>query len=31
MGRGVPEGKRQLGGPSDRWKENIKMDLGKIG
>ena len=24
---GVPEGKRQLGSPRHRWKDNIKMDL----
>jgi hypothetical protein len=37
-GRGVyrvlvwrPEGKRALGRPMCRWKDNIKMDLGEIG
>jgi hypothetical protein len=24
---GRPEGRRPLGGPSHRWKDNIKMDL----
>jgi len=24
---GKPEGKRPLGGPRQRWEENIKMDL----
>jgi hypothetical protein len=24
---GVPEGKRLLGGPRCRWKDNIKMDV----
>jgi hypothetical protein len=24
---GKPEGKRPLGGPRSRWKDNIKMDL----
>jgi hypothetical protein len=28
---GKPEGKRPLGGPSRRWADNIKMDLGEIG
>jgi hypothetical protein len=28
---GKPEGKRQLGRPSRRWVDNIKMDLGEIG
>jgi len=26
---GKPEGKRPLGGPRRRWKDNIKMDLRK--
>jgi hypothetical protein len=26
-----PEGKRPLGGSRYRWKDNIKMDLMKIG
>jgi hypothetical protein len=28
---GRPEGKRPLGRPRCRWKDNIKMDLGEIG
>ena len=28
---GKPEGKRQLGRPSRRWKDNIKMDLQEVG
>jgi len=28
---GNPEGKRPLGRPSHRWKENIKTDLQKVG
>jgi len=24
---GKPEGKRQLGGPRNRWEDNIEMDL----
>ena len=24
---GKPEGKRQFGGPRNRWEDNIKMDL----
>jgi hypothetical protein len=28
---GRPEGERQLGRPRHRWKDNIKMDLRKIG
>jgi hypothetical protein len=28
---GKPEGKRTLGRPSRRWKDNIKMDLLEIG
>jgi hypothetical protein len=28
---GKPEGKRQLGRPRYRWKDNIKMDLKEIG
>jgi hypothetical protein len=28
---GKPEGKRPLGRPRLRWKDNIKMDLGEIG
>jgi len=38
QGRGVhrvlvgrPEGKRPLGGPRRRWKDNIKMDLQEVG
>jgi len=27
---GKPEGKRQLGTPSRRWEDNIKMDLRKV-
>jgi hypothetical protein len=27
---GRPEGKRPLGRPRRRWKDNIKMDLGEI-
>jgi hypothetical protein len=26
-----PEGKRPLGRPRHRWKDNIKMDLQKVG
>ena len=26
-----PEGKRPLGRPSHRWKDNIKMDLREVG
>ena len=26
-----PEGKRQLGRPWHRWKDNIKMDLQEVG
>ena len=26
-----PEGKRPLGGPSRKWKDNIKMDLQEVG
>ena len=28
---GKSEGKRQLGGPTRRWEDNIKMDLRKVG
>jgi hypothetical protein len=28
---GKPEGKRLLGRPRDKWKDNIKMDLKAIG
>jgi hypothetical protein len=28
---GIPEGKRQLGRPRRRWKNNIKVDLREIG
>jgi hypothetical protein len=28
---GKPEGKRQLGKPSYRWEDNIKMDLQEVG
>ena len=28
---GKPEGKRPLGRPMHRWKENIKMDLQELG
>jgi len=28
---GKPEGKRPLGRPTYRWKNNIKMDLQKVG
>jgi hypothetical protein len=28
---GRPEGKRPVGRPRCRWKDNIKMDLGEIG
>jgi hypothetical protein len=28
---GRPEGKRPMGRPRRRWKDNIKMDLGEIG
>jgi len=28
---GKPEGKRALGRPRHRWKDNIKMDLQEIG
>jgi hypothetical protein len=28
---GKPEGKRPLGGPRRRWKDNIKMDFQEIG
>jgi hypothetical protein len=28
---GKPEGKRQLGRPSPRWKDNTKMDLQEVG
>jgi hypothetical protein len=27
---GKPEGRRPLGRPKRRWKDNIKMDLGEI-
>jgi len=28
---GKPEGKRQLGRPRTRWKDNIKMGLQEVG
>jgi len=28
---GKPEGKRTLGRPRRRWKDNIKMDLQEVG
>ena len=28
---GKPEGKRPLGGPRHRWKNNIKMDFQEVG
>ena len=28
---GKPEGKRPLGRPKRRWKDNIKMDLQEVG
>jgi hypothetical protein len=28
---GKPEGKRSLGGPRCRWKDNIKVDLQEAG
>jgi len=28
---GKPEGMRPLGRPRPRWKDNIKMDLQKVG
>jgi hypothetical protein len=28
---GSTEGRRPLGGPRHRWKDNSKMDLGEIG
>jgi len=28
---GKPEGKRPLGRPRRRWKDNIKLDLQKVG
>jgi hypothetical protein len=28
---GKPEGKRQLGRPTRRWEENIRMDLQEVG
>jgi hypothetical protein len=28
---GKPEGKRPLGRPRHRWKDNIKMDLQEVG
>jgi len=28
---GEPEGKRPLGSPRHRWKDNIKMDLQEVG
>jgi hypothetical protein len=28
---GKPDGRRPLGRPRHRWKDNIKMDLGEIG
>ena len=29
--RGRPEGKRLLGRPRSRWKDNIKIDLREVG
>jgi hypothetical protein len=28
---GKPEGRRPMGRPRHRWKDNIKMDLGETG
>jgi len=28
---GKPEGKRPLGRPRRRWKDNVKMDLQEVG
>jgi hypothetical protein len=28
---GKPEGKSQLGRPTGRWMDNIRMDLGEVG
>jgi len=28
---GKPEGKKPLGRPKYRWKDNIRMDLGEVG
>ena len=28
---GIPEGKRPLGRPRSRWKDDIKMDLREVG
>jgi hypothetical protein len=28
---GKPEGKRPLGGPRQRWMDNIRMNLGEVG
>jgi len=28
---GKPEGKRQLGRPSRRWEDNVKMDFQEVG
>ena len=28
---GKPEGKKSFGRPKSRWKDNIKMDLQKVG
>jgi hypothetical protein len=28
---GKPEGKRQLGSPRHRWKDNIRIELREIG
>jgi hypothetical protein len=28
---GKPKGKRQLGRPRNKWKDNIKMDLQEVG
>jgi hypothetical protein len=28
---GKPEGKRQLGRPSRKWEDNIKIDLQEVG
>ena len=28
---GKPEGKRPLGGPRQRWEDNIRIDLQEVG
>ena len=28
---GKPEGRRPLGRPRHRWKDNMRMDLGEVG